>query len=132
MDCHVGSCEYQTSPSTPDTQLSRFQGEASQGPPHGSGLLRYARNDGSEGLEALLESCRAVSERAAQTLKIGERNNWLIDFALDHLTLGHAALYAAVLEAYRLTRSIFAANPSGTPWTASASPASNNTSPLAS
>jgi hypothetical protein len=49
-------------------------------------------------LEALLESCRAVSERAAQTLKIGERNNWLIDFALDHLTLGHAALYAAVLE----------------------------------
>jgi hypothetical protein len=38
----------------------RAEGEATQGPPHGSGLLRYARNDGSEGLEAFLESCRAV------------------------------------------------------------------------
>jgi tetratricopeptide (TPR) repeat protein len=76
----------------------RAEGEATQGPAHGSGLLRYARNDGPEGLEALLESCRAVSERAAQTIKIHERNNWLLDIALDHLTLGRAALYPAILE----------------------------------
>jgi tetratricopeptide (TPR) repeat protein len=48
--------------------------------------------------EALLAKCRAVSERAAQTLKIAERNHWLLDIALDHLTLGRAALYAAILE----------------------------------
>jgi hypothetical protein len=50
----------------------------------------------------LPESCRAVSERAAQTIKIGERNNWLLDIALDHLTLGRATLYAAVLEGLAL------------------------------
>ncbi len=43
-------------------------------------------------------SCRAVSERAAQTLKIEEENKWLLYIALDHLTLGRAALYAAILE----------------------------------
>ncbi len=42
--------------------------------------------------------CRAVAERVAQTLEIGERNHWLLDIALDHLTLGRAALYAAILE----------------------------------
>ena len=47
----------------------------------------------------LLNRCRAVSERAAQTLKWAERNKTaLLDIALDHLTLGRAALYAAILE----------------------------------
>lgn len=41
---------------------------------------------------------QAVSERAVQTLKIATCNNWLLAIALDHLTLGRAALYAAVLE----------------------------------
>jgi hypothetical protein len=49
---------------------------------------------------SLPESCRAVSERAAQAIKIGELNNWLLDIALDRLTLGRAALYAAVLEGH--------------------------------
>ena len=51
--------------------------------------------------EELLAACRAVSERAAQTLKWYEQNKqqWLLDIALDHLTLGRAALYAAQLEA---------------------------------
>jgi hypothetical protein len=48
-------------------------------------------------LETLIDSCRAVSERATNTIKIAERNNWLLDTALDLLTLGRAALYAAVL-----------------------------------
>ena len=42
---------------------------------------------------------QAVSERAAQTLKWAEHNQRsLLDIALDHLTLGRAALYAAILE----------------------------------
>jgi hypothetical protein len=53
-----------------------------------------ARSQESE----LIEECRAVSQRAAQTLEIAERNHWLLDIALDHLTLGRVALYAAMLE----------------------------------
>ncbi|MBI5385631.1 MAG: DUF4062 domain-containing protein [Verrucomicrobia bacterium] len=49
----------------------------------------------------LLESCRAVSQRAAQTLKWeeGMQGAPLLDFALHHLTLGRAALYEAILSA---------------------------------
>jgi hypothetical protein len=47
----------------------------------------------------LIEQCRAVSQRAAQTLKWAENNRVsLLTIALDHLTLGRAALYAAILE----------------------------------
>ena len=46
----------------------------------------------------LVQACRAVEQRAVQTIKIAERNNWLLDIALDHLTLGRAALYWAILE----------------------------------
>jgi tetratricopeptide (TPR) repeat protein len=47
-----------------------------------------------------LQSCRAVTERAAQTLKWAKQSHEasLLDIALDHLTLGRAALYAAILE----------------------------------
>lgn len=47
--------------------------------------------------EAPLTACAAVTQRATQTIKIAERNNWLLDIALDHFTLGRAALYAALL-----------------------------------
>ncbi len=44
-------------------------------------------------------SCRAVAERAAQTLNWAEENKVsLLDIALDHLTLGRAVLYTALLE----------------------------------
>jgi tetratricopeptide (TPR) repeat protein len=46
----------------------------------------------------LVQVCRAVSQRAAQTLKWVTTQNWLLDIALDHLTLGRAALYRAILE----------------------------------
>jgi len=43
--------------------------------------------------------CRSVAERAAQMLKWTEQSNSsLLDVALSHLTLGRAALYAAILE----------------------------------
>jgi len=46
----------------------------------------------------LIEVCREVEQRAAQTIKIAERNAWLLDIALDHLTLGRAVLYASILD----------------------------------
>jgi hypothetical protein len=45
-----------------------------------------------------VQNCRAVSRRAAQTLKIAEHHLGLLDVALDHLTLGCAALYEAILD----------------------------------
>ena len=59
---------------------------------------RGRRAEGGGRSEELIESCRAVAQRAAQTIKIAERNNWLLDIALDHLTLGRAALYEAILS----------------------------------
>jgi len=51
--------------------------------------------------ETSIESCRAVSRRAAQTLKIAEeylgRGLGLLDIALNHLTVGRAKLYEGVL-----------------------------------
>jgi hypothetical protein len=48
----------------------------------------------------LVNACRAVSERAAKTLKWAEQ--WfegdLLTIAFDHLTLGRAAFYAAILK----------------------------------
>ena len=60
-----------------------------------SGGLRPPEDDDAH--RATLE---AVSKRAAQTLKWYELNKqlWLLDIALDHLTLGRAALYGAILE----------------------------------
>ena len=48
----------------------------------------------------LLAACRAVSQRAAaiQKRRTGLPTYTLLDIALDHLTLGRAALYAAILE----------------------------------
>jgi hypothetical protein len=46
-----------------------------------------------------LARCRVVSQRSAQALQLvlsGSRN--LLDIALNHLTLGRAALYVAILE----------------------------------
>ena len=55
----------------------------------------------------LQQSCRDVSLRAAQTLKWYEQNKeeWLLDIALDHLTLGRAALYEAILSGSEISTS---------------------------
>ena len=56
--------------------------------------------------------CRAVAERAAQTLKWAEQNKLsLLTIALDHLTLGHAALYAAILESRSRQRELAQLSP---------------------
>jgi hypothetical protein len=50
------------------------------------------------------KTLREVRERAAQTLKWAQQHLGLLDNALDHLTLGRAALYAAILESCRSRR----------------------------
>lgn len=61
---------------------------------------RVGMTDGGVRSADLLAACRAVSQRAAQTLRWeeGMRGAPLLDFALYQLTLGRAALYAAILE----------------------------------
>jgi hypothetical protein len=55
--------------------------------------------EGERNKDEGLALCRNVAERAAQALKWTEQNNnSLLDIALNHLTLGRAALYAAILE----------------------------------
>lgn len=47
----------------------------------------------------LVDACQAVFERAEKTLLIAQQNNLsLLTVALDHLSLGRAALYMAILE----------------------------------
>jgi hypothetical protein len=67
---------------------------------HAAGQIMLQPETRNSELETAAASCRAVSERAAQTLKwqAGMRGASLLEIALDHLTLGRSALYAAVLE----------------------------------
>ena len=46
----------------------------------------------------LLKRGRTVEQRVTQTIKWGERKGYLLDIALDHLTLGRVALYRAAIE----------------------------------
>ncbi len=62
-------------------------GVGQQGPTHAPG--RTARQ---------LRSCGAVSDRAAKMFEWRVPSDSLLDIALDHLTLGRAALYTAILE----------------------------------
>jgi hypothetical protein len=49
--------------------------------------------------DTTLAALRAVSQRAAQTLKwVEQAAQDILSIALDHLTVGRAALYAAILE----------------------------------
>jgi tetratricopeptide (TPR) repeat protein len=45
-----------------------------------------------------VESCIAVSRRAGTTLKWMTKKNWILDMALDHLSLARAGLYSAILQ----------------------------------
>jgi len=45
-----------------------------------------------------LDACAEAEERANFALPIAEGNNWLLDIALDHLTLARAALYRALVR----------------------------------
>ena len=61
------------------------------------GAWEALQNSESDTQNSELENtCHVVSERAAQTLKWVTTQDWLLDIALDHLTLGRAALYGLV------------------------------------
>ena len=49
-------------------------------------------------LEPPLDALPEVEQRAGQTLEWVTPQNWLLDIALDRLTLGRVALYRAILE----------------------------------
>ena len=77
------------------------------------GAWEAVRNPESGAQDSAFENtCRVVSERAAQTLKSVTTQGWLLDIALDHLTLGRAALYASLLE-FRRRRGESAQSSSG-------------------
>ena len=42
------------------------------------------------------EACKEVRERATQALQVANSNGWVLEFALDHLSLGRASLGLAV------------------------------------
>jgi len=46
---------------------------------------------------ALVATCNQVAERASETLVWVQPQEWLLDIALDHLTLGRSALYRGIL-----------------------------------
>ena len=58
----------------------------------------WGKDEGGRMKDELIAACRAVSERAAQTLKWVTTQDWLLDIALDHLTLGRAALCEGILN----------------------------------
>ncbi|MEO5730111.1 MAG: hypothetical protein ABI134_30235, partial [Byssovorax sp.] len=71
-------------------QAERIQRESQPAHPQLSSLAGFRYCD------LLLEQGRdaEVRERAAQTLEIAARNHWLLDIALDHVSLGRAHLLA--------------------------------------
>jgi tetratricopeptide (TPR) repeat protein len=76
------------------------------GAPVAAGVTRTAEVAGYAASRSEIEAALAVAEavrRATKTLPIGERNHWLLDIALDHLTLARVALYRALLEAVPAT-----------------------------
>ncbi|MGH7340412.1 MAG: hypothetical protein ACREKH_07975, partial [Candidatus Rokuibacteriota bacterium] len=62
-------------------------------------LLACAERAAGGGLETrgTLDACGTVERRASQTLAWIKHQDWILDNALDHLTLGRARLYRAIL-----------------------------------
>ena len=56
------------------------------------------RAEDATGHKAALQSCYAVSQRAAKMFEWRVPSDSLLDVALDHLTLGRAALYEGILR----------------------------------
>lgn len=69
-----------------------------------SGAAQEASRSGQDVQASQIQSCRAVSDRTAQTLTWAEKNNFShLNIALDNITLARAALYEAILEGSSLT-----------------------------
>ncbi|MFH0983322.1 MAG: hypothetical protein V2A79_17525 [Planctomycetota bacterium] len=59
--------------------------------------VRPVSDHGQDARATLITVCREVERRVTQTLKWVTTQGWLLDIALDHLTLGRATLYQAAL-----------------------------------
>jgi hypothetical protein len=59
---------------------------------------RWTLGQPTAGSSPLLKSCHAISERTEKTLEWYGTGARLLTIALDHLTLGRARLYAAILD----------------------------------
>ncbi len=68
-------------------------GGGGAGPGEGSGLQGRPADP-----SAPRQACREVLERAEQAIKIAERNRWILDIALDHLSLGRARFGLALAD----------------------------------
>ena len=80
-------------------RTSRAKPDAAKAPLPGAGVNHHSiHDDGLEDSARWINACRTVSERAKQTLRWVTPQNWLIDIALDHVTLARAALYEAILH----------------------------------
>ena len=66
--------------------------------------LLQLKTPGSE-IKTATAACRAVERRVSESIKIAERHKWLLDIGVDHLSLGRAALYEAILENSKLAES---------------------------
>jgi hypothetical protein len=60
--------------------------------------LRPPVSDISGSPPALLAALEEIRQRAEQTLEVAISQRWLLSIALDHLTLGRAALYTSLLS----------------------------------
>ncbi|MFL6290532.1 MAG: hypothetical protein ACJ759_06525, partial [Thermoanaerobaculia bacterium] len=67
----------------------------SRGEPE-DGSVADGLTEDPEAARRFREACREVRERAEQAIKVGERNHWLLDIALNHLSLGRAHLGLAL------------------------------------
>ena len=101
--CILGSAGFQPAvsgivPETPETAVTQKTPSSHEAAT--SGAAQAARRSGQDVRASRIQSCRAVSQRAAQTLKWeeGMPGAPILDFALHYLTLGRAALYEAILE----------------------------------
>ncbi len=65
-------------------------------------LIEAAGGEGSKPANRVAGSCDHVIERTTQTLEWVSEENWLLDIALDRLTLGRAALYRWLAESVEL------------------------------
>ena len=72
----------------------------------GSSSAAFLGDDGSstpndaKAYGRALAACDEVLGRAAEAMTVATQNNWLLDIALDHISLGRASLYRTLLAAF--------------------------------
>lgn len=74
--------------------------------PERAAWRRFSNRDLERSRPEVLKACHLVEGRAARALEWVTPHNWLRDIALDHLTLGRAALYVAILDQSKIQNPI--------------------------